>query len=62
MSTDKDGRFTIDHLLYGTYQTFSIHEADAYSIDNQSFDRQKLAEVPLEQKLKEPPSWPEIPD
>jgi hypothetical protein len=34
--TDDEGRFTVDHLPYGTYQVFAINEADGYSIDNQS--------------------------
>lgn len=34
--TDQEGRFTADHLPYGTYQVFAIDEADGYSIENQS--------------------------
>jgi uncharacterized surface anchored protein len=34
--TDKDGRFTIEHLKIGTYQVFAINEAEGYSIQNQS--------------------------
>jgi hypothetical protein len=34
--TDKDGRFTIEHLKIGTYRVFAINEAEGYSIENQS--------------------------
>ena len=37
--TDKEGRFTIDHLRLGTYQVLAINEADGYFIDNQSPDK-----------------------
>jgi hypothetical protein len=33
--TDKEGRFTIEHLEIGTYRVFAINEAEGYSIENQ---------------------------
>jgi hypothetical protein len=33
---EKDGRFQIDDLKFGTYEVFAINEQQGYSIDNQS--------------------------
>jgi len=42
-STDKDGRFTIEHLKPGKYQVFAINDAEGYSIDNQRPGQQDVA-------------------
>jgi hypothetical protein len=36
VSTDKEGRFTIEHVKPGTYQVFAINDAEGYSIENQA--------------------------
>jgi uncharacterized surface anchored protein len=49
VSTDKDGRFQIEHLRTGTYNVFAQKEEEGYTISNQS-PGQKV-EITIEQSF-----------